>query len=222
MLVTDAPERIDDGATCEIRVVSDALGWSLEHDAAEATASSTGTKRQQTPRQRGDRQESALGRACTDKDILNPRPLPAVRTLSLGSRCRHGISSIPHRTADVRGSGRFEDGAVSLLRSLRGGADEGADLLPGDAGRPRLRDCFDEMPLAASSGNDGSLEEVLLNREVHGLIGVEVFEPLRQFVGTYTSFRGTRASWAKTRSVCRGRQRPAPSTRFERTGRRLS
>ena len=80
-------------------------------------------------------------------------------------------------------SGGFECGAVALLRGLCRGAEESSDLLPRDACGSCLRNGVEELLFAASSGDDGAAEEVLLDRDLDGIVGVEVLEALGELVG---------------------------------------
>ena len=80
-------------------------------------------------------------------------------------------------------SGWFEDGAVSLLCCLGGGAEEGADLLPGDAGGSGLRNRVEDLLFGSGSCDDGALEEVLLDGGLGGFVRVEVLEAVCEFVG---------------------------------------
>ena len=73
--------------------------------------------------------------------------------------------------------------AVTLLGCLGGGAEESADLLPCDAGGSGLRYSFDELLLRTGSCDDGTLEEVLLDGNLDGLVRVELFEAAGEFVG---------------------------------------
>jgi hypothetical protein len=80
-------------------------------------------------------------------------------------------------------SRRFENCSVALLRSLGRGADERADLLPRHTGRARVCDCVYKLMLGTRSCDDGALEDVFLDRDLDGLIGVEVLEAQGEFVG---------------------------------------
>ena len=44
-------------------------------------------------------------------------------------------------------------------------------------------DSVEELLFAAGAGDDGALEEVLLDGDLFGLVGVEVVEALGEFVG---------------------------------------
>ena len=80
-------------------------------------------------------------------------------------------------------SGWFEDGAVSLLGCLGRRAEEGADLLPGDAGGSGLRNGVEDLLFGSGSGDDGALEEVLLDGDLGGFVRGEVLEAVCEFVG---------------------------------------
>ena len=60
-------------------------------------------------------------------------------------------------------SGWFDDGAVSLLRSLWRGAEDRADALPGDSLGTRRDDRLGDLLFPARSGQDGSFEQILLD-----------------------------------------------------------
>ncbi len=57
------------------------------------------------------------------------------------------------------------------------------DLLPGQAGCASVGDRVDQLLFTASASDDGALEEVLLERDVGGMFGIEVVEALGEFVG---------------------------------------
>ena len=62
-------------------------------------------------------------------------------------------------------------------------AEEGADLLPGHADAGGVDHRVDDLLFAAGAGDDGALEEAFLDRNLVGVIRIEVFEALGKFVG---------------------------------------
>ncbi len=115
--------------------------------------------------------ETSSTQECAPSCLIELRGFPAGN--------RQGTDLLPIRAV----SGWFEDGAVALLGCLGGGAEEGADLLPGDAGGSGLCNGVEDLLFGSGSGDDGALEEVLLNGDLGGFVRVEVLEAVCEFVG---------------------------------------
>ena len=72
---------------------------------------------------------------------------------------------------------------------LPGGCAENlSDALPGDALAASTGHCVEDLPLAASTSDGGTLEEILLDRPFVARLGFVFLEPLGELISVVEDF----------------------------------